>query len=206
MNCNELQESLAQNEDGISLPQQVHLKSCLGCSALVSDLQEIRSLATDLRMADEPSPRVWNSLEIALRAEGLIRTQSHKPFITSFGARWGRMRWLVPVAAAVLIAVGVVEYRQSPSHHLGQFSSPPKAGVVAVADLSDTDFMQTVSDRTPAVQAEYTDGLRSVNDSIQDAQAALDADPGDQEARRALMEAYQQKQMLFNMAEDRPLP
>jgi hypothetical protein len=205
MNCNELVRSLAESENGISLPQQVHLKSCATCSALVSDFQKIRSIAADLRSIDEPSPRVWNSIEIALHQEGLIRAQqSPKPFITSFGARWGRARWLVPVAAAILIAVGSIGYRQSASHRLSEFSRPAKTTVVA--DLNDDDLLQEVSDRTPAVQAQYADGLRSVNDAIRDAQAALDADPADQDARRALMEAFQQKQMLFNMAEDRPLP
>lgn len=205
MNCNELVRSLAENEDGISLPQQVHLRSCTSCSALVSDFQKIRSIATELRSIDEPSPRVWNSIEVVLRQEGLIRAQgSPKPFITSFAARWGRARWLVPVAAAILVAVGSIEYRQSASHRLGEFSHPAKTTVVA--DLNDDDLLQEVSDRTPAVQAQYADGLRSVNDAIRDAQAALDADPADQDARRALMEAFQQKQMLFNMAEDRPLP
>jgi hypothetical protein len=205
MTCKELVTSLTEDEDGISLPQQVHLKSCTACSSLVSDLHEIRGVAVELRASDEPSPRVWNSLEIALRQEGLIKPQaSYRPFITSFGARWGWGRWLVPVAAAILVAVGTVEYRQSALRHLGEYSSSGNTSVIA--DLNDADFLQEVSDRTPAMQAQYADGLRSVNDAISDAQAALSADPGDQDARRALMEALQQKQMLFNMAEDRPLP
>jgi hypothetical protein len=205
MTCIDLVTSLTEDEDGISLPQQVHLKSCTACSSLVSDLHQIRSIAPELCASDEPSPRVWNSLEVALRQEGLIKPQgSHRPFITSFGARWGWGRWLVPVAAAILVAVGTVEYRQSASRHLGEYSNRGNTSVVA--DLNDADFLQEVSDRTPAVQAQYADGLHSVNDAISDAQAALSADPGDQDARRALMEALQQKQMIFNMAEDRPLP
>ena len=62
MNCNELVRSLSDQEDGISLPQQLHLKSCRACSSLVSDLHQIRSLAIELQSNDEPSPRVWNSL------------------------------------------------------------------------------------------------------------------------------------------------
>jgi hypothetical protein len=34
----------------------------------------------------------------------------------------------------------------------------------------------------------------------------VEADPNDEEARRSLMEAYQQKAMLFDMAMDRSLP
>ena len=205
MNCGDLRNSLLESADGMSLPQQVHLKSCRDCSALMADLAKISALASDLRDLDEPSPRVWNGLEVALRGEGLIRAQHvPKPFITSFGARWGWARWMVPAAAAVLIAVGVVEHRQSPLKQLADEASAKT--VVAVADLNDDDLMQQVADRTPTVQAQYADGLRSINDSIRDAQSSLVSNPGDQEAHRALMEAYQQKEMLFEMAEDRPLP
>ena len=210
MNCGDLRNSLLESADGMSLPQQVHLKSCRDCSALMADLAKISALASDLRDLDEPSPRVWNGLEVALRGEGLIRAQRvPKPFITSFGARWGRARWMVPAAAAVLIAVGVVEYRQSPSKQLADEASVKTVVAVADlndADLNDNDLMQQVADRTPTVQAQYADGLRSINDSIRDAQSSLVSNPGDQEAHRALMEAYQQKEMLFEMAEDRPLP
>jgi hypothetical protein len=64
-----------KTEDGSTLEQQAHLKSLPECSALVAELNLIAASAIALRGADEPSPRVWNSLEIALRQEGLIRPQ-----------------------------------------------------------------------------------------------------------------------------------
>jgi len=67
MNCIELRTSLAEIEDGGSAEQQAHLKSCPECSALVADLNRITSAAIELRAADEPSPRVWNSIAVALR-------------------------------------------------------------------------------------------------------------------------------------------
>ena len=205
MNCNDLQNSLAERDGGMSPGEQIHLKSCPACLDLVADFERISSVALELRSLDEPSPRVWNSLQIALRQEGLIRPQLvTKPFSTSFGARWGRARWLVPAAAALLIAVGIVEYRNSSPTQRADRSLP--SPIATVADLNDDDLVQEVADRSPAVRAQYADGLRSVNDAIRDAQGSLDSDPADQEARRSLMEAYQQKQMLFEMAEDRPLP
>jgi hypothetical protein len=48
--------------------------------------------------------------------------------------------------------------------------------------------------------------LRQVNESIRDAQGVVDESPNDEDARRSLMDAYQQKSMLFEMAMDRPLP
>jgi hypothetical protein len=56
------------------------------------------------------------------------------------------------------------------------------------------------------MQAQYTDNLRRVNEYIQDAESVIAANPDDEEARRSLMEAYQQKAMLFELAMDRSLP
>jgi len=67
MNCVELQKSLEEIGEGASAEQQAHLKSCPECSALVTDLNEIKSAAIELRAADEPSPQVWNSIAVALR-------------------------------------------------------------------------------------------------------------------------------------------
>jgi len=56
------------------------------------------------------------------------------------------------------------------------------------------------------VQAQYTNNLQHVNQYIQDAQSVVAANPNDDEARRSLMEAYQEKAMLFELAMDRSLP
>jgi hypothetical protein len=66
MNCAELQQSLIEIEDGSSAVQQAHLKICPECSALVDELNLISSSATELQATDEPSPRVWNSIETAI--------------------------------------------------------------------------------------------------------------------------------------------
>ena len=75
-----------------------------------------------------------------------------------------------------------------------------------IAGLNDDDLMQEVAAQAPAMQAEYSDSLRTVNESIQDAKNSVAADPNDEEARRTLMDAYQQKAMLFELALDRSLP
>jgi len=60
-------------EDGGGADQRTHLALCPACSELVSEINIISRQAPLLRASDEPSPRVWNSIEIALRQEGLIR-------------------------------------------------------------------------------------------------------------------------------------
>src|ERR1700757_4117363 len=108
MTCVELQESLTENESASSPEQRAHLKNCPDCTALVADLLVIACAAGELRASHEPSPRVWNSIEIALRQEGLIKPQhSHHSLLPSFGSFWAWWRWLAPVAALLLIAVGI---------------------------------------------------------------------------------------------------
>jgi hypothetical protein len=210
MNCVELQQSLAEVEDGSDAAQQAHLKTCSECSALVAELMLICSAAGELRATAEPSPRVWNSIEIALRREGLIRPQrADRSLIPTFGSRWGWARWLAPAAAILLLSIGVyVRQHALPEQLARDMSKPAVADAVsdsAIAGLNDDDLLQEVSDQTPALRAEYAANLRSANEFIQDAKSDVAANPNDEDARRSLLEAYQQKAMLFELAMDRSL-
>ena len=212
MTCVELQESLTENESASSREQRAHLKNCPQCSALVAELLVIACAAGELRAAHEPSPRVWNGIEAALRREGLIRPQRAKgSLLPAFSGSWGWTRWMLPVAAALLVALGVLTRQHPASPEIARNESPsPIAKSEAALDMStglnDADLMQEVEQQPVALQAEYTDNLRRANLYIEDAKNALAADPNDEEARRSLMEAYQQKAMLFEFALDRSLP
>lgn len=207
MNCVELRESLAEVEDGSTLEQRTHLRTCQECSELLEELNLIVETAGELQASDEPSPRVWNSIEIALRQEGLIRSQNsgrRRP-VPSFSARWGAARWLVPAAAMLLLAVGMYERHGSLPNQIQQ-----EAAVVAppvnLSGLNDDDFIQEVAANAPAMQGQYEENLRRVNESIRDAESMVKENPNDEDARRSLMDAYQQKSMLFEMAMDQPTP
>ena len=211
MNCVELQKSLAEIEDGSSAAQQSHLKTCPECTALVTDLSLIASSAVELRAAEEPSPRVWNSIEIALRQEGLIRSQRpSRSLLPSLSSRWAWARWLVPAAALLLVILGIYIRQQSRLPQLTQTAARPAAtdavSDVAIAGLNDDDLLQEVSAQAPAMKAQYADNLRRVNEYIHDAKDVVASNPNDEEARRSLAEAYQQKAMLFDLAMDRALP
>jgi hypothetical protein len=206
MNCVELQQSLAEVEDGSGVEQQAHLRACPACSALVRELNLIVATAGELQATHEPSPRVWNSIEFALRREGMIRPQRAKQgLVPSFSMRWGAAGWLVPAAAMLLLAVAIYVRHESMPAPVTQQASV----IVPVAnpsDLNDDDLMQEVTDNAPAMKTQYEENLRQVNESIRDAQGVVDESPNDEEARRSLMDAYQQKSMLFEMAMDRSLP
>ena len=243
MNCVDLQRSLAGVEDLSTAEEQAHLKTCAACSTLVAELELIASSALELRATEEPSPRVWNSIAIALRQEGLIRpqairTETKRPFVvskpgsprglpsggiaasaaasrsfSSFTAGWGWRGWLVPAAAVLLVAVGFFVNQRSLVHQLAQHIAPSTTRTPAAANtnlvvpnlagLNDDDLMQEIQNQSPEMRAQYVDNLRSANEYIRDAQSAVDANPNDEESRRSLLEAYQQKAMLFEMAMDR---
>jgi hypothetical protein len=209
MTCVELRESLTENESGNGSEQRAHLRTCRECSGLLADLSTIAAVAVELQGSVEPSPRVWNSIEIALRQEGLIRPQhAGRSLLPSFGSQWGVARWLVPAAAALLVAVGIyVRPHGAPAvSNVASVSVPSGTSDMAIAGLNDDDLLQEIAAQAPAMQAEYSNSLRSVNESIQDAKNSVAADPNDDEARRSLMDAYQQKAMLFELAMDRSLP
>ena len=208
MNCVELQASLVEIENDRNNEQQNHLKSCPTCSALVTELILIASTAVELRAVDEPSPRVWKSIETALRQEGLIRPQrANRSLLPSLSSRWGWARWMVPAAAALLISVGLYVRQYSLSGQLAHNTASTAAvSDVETAGLSDEDLLLEIAQQSPSLQAQYADNLRRVNQYILDAKSVVAANPNDDEARRSLMEAYQQKAMLFELAMDRSLP
>lgn len=207
MTCVELQESLLESEPGSTEEQQAHLKNCSECARLVADLLVIACAAGDLRAAHEPHPRVWKSIEASLRQEGLIRPQRrHLSLLPSFSSQWSWARWLVPAAALLLVSLGIFLRQHS---RTSDVADNPAVSITPVSDaaagLNDDDLLQEIAQQSPALREQYVDNLRRVNQYIQDAKYTVDADPTDEEARRSLMEAYQEKAMLFELALDRSL-
>ena len=202
MNCLQFENTLSDYLEGArSSEQQAHLSSCSACSSLLADLNLISAEALFLRESDGPAPRVWNALETQLRREGLIREPS-RPLLPEFFVRW-KTAWLVPVAAALLIAAGIKLYQ------------PPKIGdnqpiaknvvprvPVTPVSVDDKDIITTVAARPPAQVAAYRNDLDQANAFIRDAQDALKNDPNDIYSQQLLINAYEQKQMLYRLAVD----
>jgi hypothetical protein len=214
MNCAEFQRELPEfMEEGGNAASQAHLNDCRDCSGLVSSLEAIIREAKELQTSEEPSPRVWNSIEIILRQEKLIRdpqTSGHRSILPSLRQHWGALAWLVPTAAALLVGVGILLYQQRPDNGRGaavaKTAGPAAGASIQTADVSDEQLLQEVSARAPMMRAAYESNLRDVNNYIRDAQDSVNADPNDEEAQQALMDAYGQKSMIYEMALDRSLP
>jgi hypothetical protein len=219
ISCKEFQNELAEVMGEAWTPaQQTHLKACTQCSGLVADLEKISNAAKSLAAAEEPHPRVWMQIEASLKEEGLIREKAaveahHRRLLEILAPfRWRPV--FVPVAAALVLAAGFLLYNRQtrtasrrvalkqPSVQPAVISAPQSAW----ADADDEQLLAEVAQRFPSLRNTYEDNLRHVNAYIQDAQRSVDENPNDDEARQYLMDAYEQKAMVYEMAMDRSLP
>jgi hypothetical protein len=208
MTCAEFEGGLPEYLEGPGNSEmRSHAAGCEACSELALDLQAITTEAKTLQAADEPSPRVWNSIEIALRQEGLIRQPQavqHKLHVPSFARRWGMAGWLVPALGAVVLAAFVLTNPHPVGEQTAKVSDQHQS-VRAKMSPDDEAMLKEVADRSPMMTTAYETNLNSVNQYIRDAQAIVDENPNDEEAQRSLMEAYEQKSMLNEIALDRSL-
>jgi hypothetical protein len=209
MTCEEFERVLPELEGGHSIEQESHLRSCSACSGLVKDLHAISEQARLLQGSEEPSPWVWNSIEVSLRQEGLIHpsqpehARTHVPLLN-----W-RLRWLVPLAAALLVAFGVLMHQRfaavpQMTVATGTVDQQPNEASLMASD--DQQLLNTVAQRMPSMRAAYETNLRSVNAYIRDAEQTAHSNPNDEVAQQHLMNAYEQKAMVYEMALDRSLP
>jgi len=79
----------------------------------------------------------------------------------------------------------------------------PRAEVSPPASADDQQFLSEVSERAPAMRSTYENQLRAVNAEINETLEYMRRHPGDMDAHQHLLEVYQQKAMLYQMALDR---
>jgi hypothetical protein len=204
MDCIEFERVLLNGEHNPQ--QQAHLNSCSACASLQADFDLISTQARLLSATDEPRSAVWNAIEARLRSEGLIRDLEPalaRSTISDFFRRW-QTAWLVPAAAALAL-VAVVRLH----HPAGAGDSAPIAKhaapapqTIAVVSRDDQQLLKSVASRPPAQLARYRTDLDDANAFIRDAEAAVKNDPNDVYRQQMLINAYEQKQMLYDLAVD----
>jgi len=204
MTCKEFERVLRELED-YTMEQEAHLESCPSCSQLVADLSAISQQARLLQGSEEPSPRVWNSIEMTLEQEGLIRElQPARSLLPSVSAR-PRLGWLVPLAAAFLVAFGVLLHERGARPTVAEQRPVFPSPAAALAN-DDAQLLRLVAQRAPAMQAAIEADLRSVDAYVRDAEQSARSNPNDEVAQEYLMSAYEQRSMVYELALDRSLP
>ncbi|HEY6305844.1 MAG TPA: hypothetical protein VI488_05205 [Candidatus Angelobacter sp.] len=210
MNCQQFQEVLPYIiESGGNADEEGHLRTCPACAELVEDLQYIAQQAKLMLPMHDPSPRVWAGIEDSLHRQGLIqegRTSllGHITILPTQVRSWTPLGAAMALFALAAFSWLLINYRAQlpPAPAAAQnISSQPTS-----MESDDQQLITRVSQQAPDVRRAYEDSLREVNAYIVDAQQAVDQDPEDAAARASLLEAHQQKEMLYQMATVRSLP
>lgn len=196
MNCAEFQRVLPYIIDtGGNADHEEHLRSCAVCADLVADLKYIAEQAKLLVPMQDPNPRVWDGIQKSLEREGLVKSAPARGDL--LGLPHGSWAWLAPVAAMFLILAGLYLYRaQTPAQSVAAVASTS----VPTADQDDSQVLEAVAQRDPDLRPSYEQSLKNVNAFIADAKQTVEQNPDDSEARQFLMQAYEQKAMLYQMA------
>jgi hypothetical protein len=203
MNCEQFQEILPHIiDDGGegNAEAQTHAEACSACGELVRDLRHIAEQAPLLLPMHDPSPRVWSNIQQSLVSEGLIRGD-RMPALTSSGTAnvivlpqrpqaWTTMGSMMATAAVLLLGAVLFNYRPKPA--------PNQSAGVALS--ADDQLISQVSSKDPSVGKAYEESLKQVNSYIADAEKAVKSDGNDSVANEQLMDAYQQRAMLYEMA------
>ena len=210
MNCQQFQEVLPYIiESGGKVEEESHLRECPACAELVQDLRYIADQAKLLLPMHDPNPRVWTNIEQSLQREGLFPEgrMSRLGHITknpTQAKNWTPLGWAMAVTAVALFAFALTNFkpRQLPQEQLSAQNVPADAANIS----DDQQLISQLAQADPAARAPYESSLREVNAYIADAQQAAQSDPDDPAAQELLLDAYQQKEMLYQMATARSLP
>lgn len=212
MNCQQFQEILPFIiESGGSAEDETHLKTCSSCASLVQDLRYIAEQAKLLLPMHDPNPQVWNNIEQSLQQEGLL-SEGRRPsgqlkkIPTPHQTKsWTPLGWVMAVAAVALFSIVLIRYKpkQLPSTVAQAQNS---SADTAQLNNDDRELVTQLSQDSPDAGMAYASNLREVNAYISDAQQAVERDPEDATAQELLQDAYQQKEMLYQMATARSLP
>lgn len=87
--------------------------------------------------------------------------------------------------------------------HGAEQNTVASAPNLSAPSLEDRQFLTAVSTLSPSMRITYENQLQAVNADIRETQAYVDRNPGDVDARQHLMDAYQQKELLYQIALDR---
>jgi hypothetical protein len=214
MNCQQFQETLPYIiESGGGGDDESHLQECESCASLVRDLRYIAEQAKLLLPMHDPNPRVWNNIEQSLQREGLLpegrmpllgHTQKNSTSQAQTKS-WTTLGGALALTAVIVFAVVLTNYKPTPLQQT-TLSAQNSAADSTQFNSDDQQLISQLSRQSPEAQRAYEASLRDVNAYIADAEQAVKSDPSDASAQALLQDAYEQKEMVYQMATARSLP
>jgi hypothetical protein len=214
MNCQQFQETLPYIiESGGGGEDESHLQECESCASLVRDLRYIAEQAKLLLPMHDPNPRVWNNIEQSLQREGLLpegrmprlgHTQKNSTSQTQ-AKSWTPLGWVMAASALIIFAMVLINYKPK-SLQQTTLSTQNSATDSTQFNSDDQQLISRLSQQSPEAQRAYEASLRDVNAYIADAEQTARSNPGDASAQALLQNAYEQKEMVYQMATARSLP
>jgi hypothetical protein len=109
------------------------------------------------------------------------------------------------LTALILFAVALTKYNSAPLQQTA-LSAQNSAADSTQFNSDDQQLISQLSQQSPEAQRAYEASLRDVNAYIADAEQAAKNDPSDASTQELLQNAYEQKEMVYQMATARSLP
>jgi hypothetical protein len=205
--CRQFELELSDYLEGESRPEVArHAESCSFCSALLADLDLIRTTARSFPQVDPPA-RVWANVRAALEVEGILRERPSRtgwfsfPPLAHWGAPVGALAAMALISVTLLVPSTKIDHASTSAWLSVSDRDALAARVIA---NEDSEFASTVNELQknfdarsgslePSVKMVYLTGLKSLDDSIHDCRAALEREPGNALARQYLETAYTRK-------------
>jgi Putative zinc-finger len=171
-------------------------------------------------LVQTPPRRRWSALWLAPIAAALVAAGSyvigHKPTPTVAKQDNSPAQVTTPAPVAPQVAqahpvatpaaIPAATSRPAPVQVANKSAQPTptlEAETEPESLADDQQFLSAVSTRAPALRATYENQLQAVNADIRETQAYVNRNPGDVDARQHLMDAYEQKALLYQIALDR---
>lgn len=212
--CARFSEDLSSYLEGEERPELLsHAAACDFCQCLLADVQLIRSASAGL-MQEDPPPRVWANVRLALVEEGVI----HSGLGLWRGQPFRFLRRPAPLAAAAAVVVAIVllkvpgvivHPRVEPPNIIhaaafGQSYMRPQdlASLKQTIRQLEGAYSANSALLEPSLKTTYEKSLASLDDEIHECQLSMKEEPEDGLAREYLSRAYVQKAQLLQSALD----
>jgi hypothetical protein len=169
-----------------------HARDCEFCSVVLADLVAIRE-ASRVLPSEDPPARLWSNVRAALAADGIVKEpvgwSNRFP-----GFSW--LRWAAPVGALAVLAVTIGLVLRAPLPR--QDPVPPE--LANTVSTLEQNYTAREASLDPGLKATYRKSLDSLNDSIKECRATIEAKPTDTLAQEYLVAAYTEKAEVLQSA------